>query len=138
MRILLDTCALSEIRKEQGSPAVKRFVHAVPDEDLFLSAVTIGEIVKGITLLKDSRKKAGLELWLENVQRHYHERILPLDTEAARIWGELTAKAQQKGSIIGAADGQIAAIAKRHGLHVMTRNVKDFEPTGAMIISPWE
>ena len=138
MRILLDTCALSEIRKEQGSPSVKKFIQAVPDEDLFLSAITIGEIVKGITLLTNSRKKAGLELWLEKVQRHYAERILPLDLEASRIWGELNAQAQLKGSIICAADGQIAAIAKRHGLHVVTRNVKDFEPTGAMIINPWE
>jgi predicted nucleic acid-binding protein len=50
----------------------------------------------------------------------------------------LTAAAQKKGQIVAAPDGQIAATAKQHGLYVMTRNVKDFEPTGAMLINPWE
>jgi len=138
MKVLLDTCVLSEIRRSQGKQIVKDTVAALPDEDIFLSAITIGEIIKGISLLKDTKQKAHLEDWIEALERHYQERILPFDVETSRIWGELTATAQKNGQIVAAPDGQIAATAKQHGLYVMTRNVKDFEPTGAMLINPWE
>ena len=61
---------------------------------------------------------------------------LSLDSETARVWGELTARAQQQGRTVHMADGLIAATALRHGLHVMTRNVSDFEPTGVLLITP--
>lgn len=61
---------------------------------------------------------------------------LSLDSETARVWGELTARAQQQGRTVHMADGLIAATALRHGLHVMTRNVSDFEPTGVLLINP--
>lgn len=138
MKVLLDTCVLSEIRRSQGKQIVKDTVASLPDEDIFLSAITIGEIIKGITLLKDSKQKALLEAWIEGLERHYRDRILPFDAETSRIWGELTATAQRNGQIVASADGQITATAKQHGLYVMTRNVKDFEPTGAMLVNPWE
>jgi len=72
------------------------------------------------------------------LERDYASRILPLDREAAHIWGELTAAAQKRGKIVASNDGLIAATAHRHGLHVITRNISDFEPTGAMLINPWE
>lgn len=53
------------------------------------------------------------------------------------VWGELVAAAQKTGHTIGAVDGLIAATARRHGLYVMTRNVADFEPTGALLVNPW-
>ena len=138
MKVLLDTCVLSEIRRNQGCQLVKDTVAALDDEGIFLSAITIGEIIKGISLLKDTKQKAGLEGWVESLEKHYQDRILTFDVETSRIWGELSATAQKNGKIAAAADGQIAATAKQHGLYVMTRNMKDFEPTEAMLINPWE
>ena len=61
-----------------------------------------------------------------------------LDIETAKLWGELTARAQKKGVVIPATDGLLAATALRHGLHVMTRNESDFKASGARIVNPWE
>lgn len=138
MRVLLDTCVLSELRRPQGDAGVRQSVDQISDDDLFISVISVGEIVKGIALLDAGRRKRDLQSWLQILERDYAARILPVDREAAHIWGELTATAQRDGKIISASDGLIAATARRHGLHVMTRNVADFEPTGVMLINPWE
>ena len=138
MKILLDTCVISEIRHPQGAESVKNTVQALAEEDLFISVISIGEIVKGIDLLNESKRKQELQAWVQGLERFYSERILPLDLETSHIWGELTAKAQKEGKIISVCDGLIASTAIRHGLHVMTRNTSDFEPTGAMIVNPWQ
>ena len=138
MRVLLDTCVLSEIRKANGNRGVRRAVNEVSDDDLFISVISIGEIAKGIELLEGGKRKRVLQSWLQILERDYASRILPLDREAAHIWGELTAAAQKRGKIVASNDGLIAATAHRHGLHVITRNISDFEPTGAMLINPWE
>ncbi|ETX05052.1 type II toxin-antitoxin system VapC family toxin [Candidatus Entotheonella palauensis] len=137
MRSLLDTCVLSELRKPQVDAGVRQVVDEIPDDDLFVSVISIGEIAKGIALLDDSRRKRELHSWLQTLERDYAARILPVDRETAHIWGELTAATRKNGRIISASDGLIAATARRHGLHVMTRNVADFEPAGALLINPW-
>ncbi len=138
MRVLLDTCVLSEIRRPDGNRNVRRAVDEIADDDLYVSVVSIGEIAKGIALLEDGRRKRELQSWMQTLERDYADRLLPVDLEAAHMWGELTATAQKSGRVVSAGDGLIAATARRHGLHVMTRNIADFEPTGAMIINPWE
>ena len=138
MRILLDTCVLSELRKPDGHRSVRRTVDEIADDDLYISVVSIGEIAKGIELLEGGRRKRALQSWIQTLERDYADRLLPVDLEAAHIWGELTAAAQKRGRTISAGDGLIAATARRHGLHIMTRNIADFEPTGAMLINPWE
>ena len=138
MRILLDTCVLSELHKQQCHPAVYRCVEKVTDEDLFVSVITIGEIAKGVCLLDDGRRKRELLEWLQTVKQNYSDHILQIDLETVEIWGELTARAQKAGKTVAASDGLIAATALRHGLHVMTRNVDDFIPTGVLLINPWE
>ncbi len=137
MRVLLDTCVLSELRKPQADVGVRQAVDEIPDDDLFVSVISIGEIAKGITLLDDSRRKRELQSWLQAMERDYVDRIVQVDRETAHIWGELTAAARKNGRIISARDGLIAASAKCHGLHVMTRTVAAFEPTGAMLLNPW-
>lgn len=138
MRALLDTCTLAEVRKPDGNESVKSAVRELPDEDLFLSVLSVGEIVKGIALLASGKKKTALSTWLATLEQQFAERILGLDVETGRIWGELTARAQKKGVIIPASDGLLAATALRHGLHVMTRNTKHFEASGALILDPWQ
>jgi toxin FitB len=128
---------LSELRRQKGDPGVRRAVDALESEDLFVSVLSVGEIAKGIALLKESKNKRNLEAWLQALERHYADRVLPVDLETSRIWGELTAAAQKTGKTVPASDGLIAATARRHGLHVMTRNTEDFEATGVLLLNPW-
>jgi toxin FitB len=138
MRVLLDTCVLSELRGARPNPGVRQAIEDFASDDLYVSVVSAGEIAKGIALLPDSRNKRGLEGWLRALELGYADRLLPVDLETAHIWGELTATAQKHGRAIPAADGLIAATAMRHGLHVMTRNTADFEATGVLLVNPWK
>lgn len=136
--VLLDTCVLSELRLPEGEPRVRQRVDAFETEAIYVSAITLGEVAKGVALLADGRRKEELASWLLVVEQHYAGRVLPIDLDVARIWGEVTARAQRQGFNIPILDGLIAATALAHGLHVMTRNTKDFIATGALIIDPWD
>ncbi len=138
MRALLDSCVLTELGKDQGNPKVKSAVAEFATANLYLSVLTVGEIAKGVALLNAGRKKTSLGTWLARVENQYADRILAIDVETARLWGELTARAQKSGTIIPSVDGLLAATALRHGLHVMTRNTRHFEASGALIIDPWQ
>jgi len=128
---------LSELRRPKGHPGVRRAVEALESDNLFVSVVSIGEMAKGIALLKESKIKRDLQAWLQALEQHYADRILLIDLETSHTWGELTASAQKAGKIVPASDGLIAATARRHGLHVMTRNTEHFAPTGVLLINPW-
>jgi len=138
VRALLDTCVLSELNRHGGgTPQVQQAVSEFADEALFVSVVSLGEIAKGVALLDAGARQRDLLTWLNGLESNFADRLLPVDSETARVWGELTARAQQQGRTVHVADGLIAATALRHGLHIMTRNVSDFEPTGALLINPW-
>lgn len=137
MRLLLDTCVLSELQKPARSEAVVAFIDGLPDGLLYISVITVGEIAKGVALLPDGRKKRILERWRLALASQFEDRILPVDQETGELWGELTVAGQKRGANIPAADGLIAATALRHGLHVATRNTRHFEVAGAMVINPW-
>jgi len=128
---------LSELRHPKGDAGVRRAVDAFDNGSLFVSVLSIGEIAKGIALLKEGQNKRALQIWLQTLERHYGDRLLPVDLETSRIWGELTAAAQRVGRTVPASEGLIAATARRDGLHVMTRNTADFEPTGVLLLNPW-
>ena len=138
MRTLLDTCILSELRRPNCHDGVRSAVTELASEELFVSVISIGEIVKGIALLEESRRKQELSSWVRNLELNYTDRLLPVDLEVVRIWGEITAVAQKQGITIPVCDRLIASTARRHGLHLMTRNTADFEPTGVMLINPWD
>lgn len=97
----------------------------------------MGEIAKGVALLDAGARQRDLMTWLNGLESNFADRLLPVDSETARVWGELTARGQQQGRTVHADDGLIAATALRHGWHVMTRNVSNFEPTGALLNNPW-
>jgi predicted nucleic acid-binding protein len=137
LKVLLDTCVLSELRRPKCNKVVRQAVESLDDESLFVSVISIGEIAKGIALLRDGDNKRALQTWLQGIERNYADRILPIDLETTRIWGQITATAQKAGRQIPASDGLIAATARRHGLHVMTRNTADFESTGVLVLNPW-
>ena len=138
MKTLIDTCVLSEARRNGGNPNVRERLAAIDDRDLYLSVITIGEVVKGIELLQASERKRKLEIWVRDLQDHHAERILPIDLRVCRIWGEITARAQERGVTIPAADALIAATALHHDLLILTRNTAHFQATGARIEDPWQ
>lgn len=138
MRVLLDTCVISELKKPQAHEGVKSFVQKLDSTDCFISVISLGELTKGIKLLEEGKKKESLSLWLAELEKNYARAILPIGPETVRLWGDLTAHAQKQGRIIPVSDGLIAATAKEHGLTLITRNIKDFEYTGAMIENPWD
>ena len=106
-------------------------------ENSYISVVTVGEILKGAELLAEGAARRKLLAWVDNVQDEFGPRILPVNLEIARLWGQLTARAQRQGRQIAAPDGLIAATARHHHLPVMTRNVGDFVPAGVRIVNPW-
>lgn len=138
VRVLLDTCVLSELRRDGGDPRVQAAVRAYASNDVYFSVITIGEISKGLSLLPSGQRREALETWLQKTEIEYRDRILPIGIDVARIWGELAAQNARAGTPVDAADGLIAATAQYHQLPVMTRNVRHFQPTGVQIINPWQ
>ncbi|MGH9898686.1 MAG: type II toxin-antitoxin system VapC family toxin [Pyrinomonadaceae bacterium] len=138
MSYLLDTCILSEFKKKRPEQKVISWLDAQLEESLFLSALTIGEIQKGITLLPTSKRRTDLENWLESIIYRYDARILPLNTEVMQRWGELTGKFEQKGRVLPFLDSLIAATALAHGLVLITRNENDFAGTGVTVMNIWK
>ena len=138
MKVLLDTNVLSEIKRPQPNPHVLARLAAIPTEDMFLSVVVAGEIMLGIEKLQPSKRRQDLEQWLAEALRDFAARLLPVDLETFRVWSQLTTRAASAGRVVAMADGLIAATAIRYGLHLMTRNTKDFQPTGALLVDPWQ
>lgn len=136
--MLIDTCVLSEIQHPRGDAGVKAKFAALPNEQIHISVITIGELAKGIARLEPGARRRGLRDWLDAVVTAAGPRLLSVDLDAARGWGEITARAAAAGRTVPPADGLIAATALTHGLRVMTRNVADFEPTGVLTVNPWE
>ena len=137
MRVILDTCVVAELRKPNAHEGVRHAVAQIATENLFVSVLTVGELVKGVSLLSEGRKKRELSTWLIGLEQQFADRILPVDHETARVWGEVSARTQGKGTPIPVVDALIASTALRHGIHVMTRNTKHFSATGALVVDPW-
>jgi predicted nucleic acid-binding protein len=136
--VLLDTCVVSELQGPQSEARVRACIDTFEDSEIFVSVITIGEVVKGIELLPSGRRRRELATWKLGLERHFSDRILPLDSEIVHRWGELSASIHRQGYTIGAEDGLIAATAIRHGLQVLTRNTRHFSATGVQLINPWE
>jgi predicted nucleic acid-binding protein len=135
---LLDTCVISELSKSDSSSPALEYLGRLDSKTFHLSVVTIGEIQKGCSLLPSGRRRTSLEGWLNSLEATFLQRVLPFDQTSAHIWGEIVAKTHQMGFNLSVPDTMIAATAIQHGMHVVTRNVKDFEPTGVLIVNPWE
>ena len=135
---LVDTNVISEARKrERANPGVISFFKQAAREghDLYLSVITVGELRRGVELIRhrgDTDQAALLEKWLAAVMRDYAQNILPLDVEIAQLWGRLRAPHAEH-----ALDKLIGATALIHDLIVVTRNVDDFAGTGAGALNPF-
>lgn len=136
---LIDTNVISEARKrDKANRGVRRFfAHVrIHDEAVFVSVVTVGEIRRGIEIIRhrgDHPQARRLESWLEVVLRDFDERILEFGSEEAQVWGRLRVPNHEN-----AIDKQIAATALTHDLILVTRNVDDFKGLGVQLFNPFE
>ncbi|PID75215.1 MAG: VapC toxin family PIN domain ribonuclease [Deltaproteobacteria bacterium] len=139
MRFLLDTCVISELSKKKPTPCVVKWISSVDENNLFISALTIGEIYKGIEKLPDSVQKSTLYLWLtDDLEERFHNRILSFDAATAAVWGTMQAQSELAGKPMPIIDGQIAATGSHHNLIVVTRNISDMKISGVSLYNPWE
>ena len=129
---LVDTNVLSEARR--GSNEARIWLRSVDPTTIFLSVITLGEIMRGIALKlrTDARAAAALTVWLEQLRHDHSDRILPISDSIALEWGRLAAERPR-----GMADGLIAATAVVHAKIIVTRNVGDFSDLRIPVINPW-
>ena len=138
MNYLLDTCVISELVRPAPNRKVIDWLNEQPSEVLFLCAITIGEIRKGLTKLPDSGKKERLTLWLNTLLIEYKERIFSIDLTVCENWGVLQGNAEKAGTPMSSIDGLLAATTYSHNLTLATRNESDFTPANIPIINPWK
>jgi len=131
---LLDTNIVSELRKVRPHGAVISWLEGVTDGDLYLCAVTLGEIQAGIEMTReqDAVKAAAIEAWADQVAVTHN--VLPMDTATFRLWAKLMHR--QSNTVYE--DAMIAACAITHKLTVVTRNVRDFERFQIPLLNPFE
>ena len=133
-RYLLDTNVISELRKPRPHGAVVAWVNTLRVEQIFLSAVTLGELQAGIELTRknDESKAREIEAWLGQVEASFA--ILPMDSACFREWASLLAG--KSSHLIE--DAMIAATARVHGLEVATRNQRDFRAFQTQTFNPFD
>ena len=138
MAFLLDTNVVSETVRSRPAPEVLDWLAAQMPEDLFLTSIGVGELLRGARKLHDPARRLHFENWIEvRLTAQFEGRILPFDLPAARIWGALVGDGDRNGRPLAVLDAQIGAIAIHRGLTVVTRNVKDFSPMGMPVHNPW-
>ena len=132
-RFLLDTNVVSELRKPKSHGAVIAWLNQLRDEQLFLSAVTLGELQAGIerTRAQDAMKAQEIESWVDRLAESIQ--VLPMDARCFREWARLM---NGKSDTL-VEDAMIAATARVHGLTVATRNERDFKALGVALLNPF-
>ena len=139
MNYLLDTCVLSEFTRRQPEPRVIDWLDSIDEEKLFISAITVGEIQRGIERQPDSHRKTELLVWMNNgLVTRFARRTFPIDAETMFLWGSLVARLEAAGQPMGVMDSLILASALQNNLIIATRNVADFLPSGVQVINPWD
>ncbi len=130
---LLDTNVVSELRKPRPHGAVLAWLESVPDEELFVSAVTLGELQAGVEITReqDPEKASEIEAWIDRVEETWN--VLPLDGRVLRLWGKLTHRRSDDLLV----DALIAATALVHRHVIVTRNTRDFVPLGVEVFDPF-
>jgi len=137
--ILLDTHVVSAVMARSPDAAVVAWLDRQDTLTLFVSAVTIAEIQYGLEILPEGRRRWSLEdHFARFMAEGFSGRVLPLDAEAARLYGGIMATRRTAGRPLSSLDGQIAAIARTHHLAVATRNVRDFELCGLEVVDPFQ
>lgn len=135
---VIDTNVSSELMRPSPSPAVAAWIAGRDAEELYLTAVSEAELLYGVAIVSAGGRRNELEAamrrWLD---AGFAERILPFNSAAARDYADIAAGRRSAGRPIAPADCQIAAIARRRGMAVATRNVRDFGDIGMEVVDPW-
>jgi len=135
---LIDTNVISETFRPRPAPQVLEWIGRQMAGDLFLAALSLGELVRGARRVKDRAQRERLARWINHdLATQFQGRILPFDGEAAVIWGTIMGEGDRTGRPKPMADAQIAAVALRNGLTLATRNIRDFKDMGVMLVDPW-
>lgn len=131
---LLDTNVVSETRKKKPDAGVMAFLRSIDSSALYLSALTIGELHKGIAVKQrdDPAAAKSLAAWAQGLEVGFADRILGIDVAVARLWGEWSA--ERSRSVV---DTLLAATAVVHGLTFATRNTRDVQGVPVKLFNPW-
>ncbi|MGQ0766321.1 MAG: type II toxin-antitoxin system VapC family toxin [Gemmatimonadota bacterium] len=138
MRFLLDTCILSDAARPTRFPKLVAWLNAQVEDDLAISALTVGELRYGIQRLAAGRKREKLKDWLDaGLVPQFAGRVLPADIAVAENWALLRASGDEMGRPLPLIDGMLLATAQAHGLTFVTRNLSDVENRGVRVQSPY-
>ncbi|MGV0876465.1 type II toxin-antitoxin system VapC family toxin [Martelella sp. FLE1502] len=135
--IVLDTNVVSEAMKPEPDAAVRDWLDEQAAETLYISSVTVAELLFGIGALPEGRRKQKLAATLDGMLPLFEGRILAFDSNAARHYADLAVAARKAGRGFPTPDGYIAAIATAHGFAVATRDASAFDAAGVPVIDPW-
>ncbi|HEY3622403.1 MAG TPA: type II toxin-antitoxin system VapC family toxin [Roseiarcus sp.] len=136
--ILVDTNVVSEPLKARADPRVVTWLYRQAADALFISTISVSEILFGVASLAAGKRRNRLAAAFENaILRLFAGRILSFDLEAARAYASLMSAARGRGVPIPIVDGQIAAIAKANGFSVATRDEAPFRAAGLNVVNPW-
>lgn len=136
--IVLDTNVISEAMKPVPHPSVQAWLNDQAAETLYLSSVTLAELLYGIAALPAGKRKDMLAQTLDGLMQLFRDRALPFDSNTARLYAELAVTARTCGQGIPIPDGYIAAIAASRGFIVASRDAGPFKAAGLAVINPWE
>jgi predicted nucleic acid-binding protein len=135
MNYLLDTNVISGLCKKQCNPLVRQKIDAIPEESLYISVVSLGEIWRGIKMVKEKTKFVKLLQDFNAVTTWFAKRTLLVDSTVMLEWGEMCAKQKRT---LPALDSLLAATARAHRLSLLTRNARDFQGLAVDVLDPWE
>lgn len=137
MSFLVDTNVLSELAKPKPDPQVAAWLRE-NEPNLYVSTITIGELRRGVERLPNGVRKSKLRHWLISICECMKGRVLGFNTSTAHVWGQMKAKWDSAAVVVPTLDSQTAAIAKKHGLTVVTRNTSDYSRTGVKVMNPFD
>ena len=136
--IVLDTNVVSEPLRPAPDARVMAWLDAQDPRTLYLTTVSLAELLVGMAYLPEGRRRSELEGGLATaLGQLFGDRLLPFDVAAASAFAPMMARARAQGVQVGMADGEIAATAAAHGFWVATRDVGPFRATGVGVIDPW-
>jgi len=135
MAYLLDTNVLCESSKSSPDPVVIQWL-SDHDSELHVSSLSLGEMIKGIHLMDQGKRRIEIDTWYQRVERWAARRIMPLDGPVMQTWGVFYAKHQKAGRKLPLMDSLLAATALQFNLTLVTRNITDF-PEEVSMVNPW-
>lgn len=136
--IVLDTNVVSELLRSRPAPEVVAWAEGLR-ERACITSVTLAELLEGVERLPDGHRKDRLRQSVRDAVAPFLPAggVLPFDTAAAEEYAAVCARRRRDGRPIAVADAQIAAVCRVHGARLATRNTKDFEGVGVVLVNPW-